>query len=160
MAWLPLLLGVCAVMAAGVAGYARRRLIVVVVEGRSMEPTLHDGDRLLVRRCRLNGIRRGDVVILDPPGARPGADGVWRKPVSGRQVKRVAALPGQPVPAGVGSASPVVPAGSVVVLSDNAGVGVDSRVWGPYPAGGVLGVVVRRIAPAHQDTTEVSRCRT
>jgi signal peptidase I len=145
MDWLLLLLGACAVLTAGVAGYARRRLIVVVVEGRSMEPTLYEGDRLLVRRCRLRGIRRGDVVILHPPSARLAADGVWRTPVAGRQVKRVAALPGQPVPAGVWSASPVVPADSVVVLSDNAEVGVDSRTWGPYPAGGVLGVVMRRM---------------
>jgi signal peptidase I len=41
------------VASAGAVGYARRLLLVVNVDGRSMEPTLHEGDRLLVRRRSL-----------------------------------------------------------------------------------------------------------
>ncbi|MFZ5424677.1 MAG: signal peptidase I [Patescibacteria group bacterium] len=41
-----------------------------VVFGASMEPTLKTGDRILVERVtkRFNGLQRGDVVVLHPPG--------------------------------------------------------------------------------------------
>jgi signal peptidase I len=147
---LVLLLGLAAGAVAGAVGCVRRRLIVVTVAGHSMEPTVHHGDRVLVRRCHPRGLRCGDVVVLDPPDTRLRVGGIWREPVTGRQVKRVAALPGQPVPIGVASPSSVVPVDTVVVLSDNAVVGVDSRVWGPYPARGVVGVVLRRVATSRR----------
>ncbi len=116
-----------------------------------MEPTLHHGDRLLVRRCAAHRLRPGDVVVLEPPDVRLGGGDRWYGPTTGSQVKRVVAGPGQPVPAGVRCVSTTVPAGTVVVFSDNAGVGVDSRAWGPYPARGVVGVVVRRLSPSGGD---------
>ena len=60
------------------------------------------------------------------------------------QVKRLVGLPGQPVPPQMRAAvkSDRVPAETVLVLSDNLRQGLDSRVWGPYPAGGVVGVVL------------------
>ncbi|GAB3804101.1 S26 family signal peptidase [Micromonospora zhanjiangensis] len=42
--------------------WARRRLLRVAVVGRSMEPTLRSGDRVLARRVPLAGLRHGDVV--------------------------------------------------------------------------------------------------
>lgn len=45
----------------------RRRLFFVVVAGASMEPNLHDGERLLARRTTIARVRRGDVVILERP---------------------------------------------------------------------------------------------
>lgn len=54
-------------LGAGAALWARRRLVVVTVEGRSMEPTFEDGDRVLVRRRSLADVRNGDVVVLEPP---------------------------------------------------------------------------------------------
>jgi signal peptidase I len=142
-----LVLIAAAIASAGVLGYARRRLLVVSVDGQSMEPTLYEGDRLLVRRRGLRHLRRGDMVILRPPHLYPRevGDGRWREAAGGTHVKRVAALPGHPMPSGVAHPSPVVPAESVVVLSDNAARGVDSRHWGPYPADGLVGVVVRRM---------------
>src|SRR5687767_16006642 len=47
----------------------RRRLLVVTVIGVSMEPTYSSGDRLLVRRSRLKGIRTGQIVGVQVSGA-------------------------------------------------------------------------------------------
>lgn len=65
-----------AAVAAGVlAGAAatvlllRRSFELVVVHGGSMEPTLRDGDRVLVRRTTV--FHRGDVVVVPvPEGSR------------------------------------------------------------------------------------------
>lgn len=144
--WWLAAVGAVVAVACGV-GYGRLRLLVVTVEGRSMEPTLYAGDRLLVRRGGLGSLRRGDLVVLHPPDVRAhvAEAGHWQEPTGGTHVKRVEALPGHPMPSGVGDPSSVVPAGTVVVLSDNAELGLDSRQWGPYPAGGLVGVVVRRM---------------
>jgi hypothetical protein len=52
--------------------------------------------------------------------------------------------PGDRLPDGVPSPdeSGVVPANTVVVLSDNP-IGVDSRTWGPYPADGMVGTTIK-----------------
>lgn len=41
-----------------------------VVSGASMEPTLYDGERILVEKVskRFNGFSRGDVIVFHPPG--------------------------------------------------------------------------------------------
>ncbi|MQY08407.1 S26 family signal peptidase [Actinomadura macrotermitis] len=129
-------------LAAGAAlAAARRRLVVVTVGGPSMEPTYVSGDRVLVLRRR--SVRRGDVVVLAGPHDPP-AGGLattrWF-------VKRVAALPGDPVPERVRPAvpDPLVPPGKVVVLGDGAR-SADSRQWGYFPLDGVLGVAVRRLS--------------
>lgn len=41
---------------------------VVVVNGPSMMPALSDGDRVLVRRTRCHGLRRGDIALADLTG--------------------------------------------------------------------------------------------
>lgn len=132
-----------AVAGVGVAvAAARRTLLVVNVSGASMEPTLHDGDRILVRRRRADQVRRGEITVLAAPAAATSPQwqcGTWH-------VKRVAALAGDPVPAGVpmsGSADRVPP-GSVVALGDNHQSG-DSRTWGPYAASGVVGTYLLRL---------------
>lgn len=104
--------------AAGVVLLARFRPRRVVVEGRSMEPTLAPGDRLLVVRAR--PVRAGDVVAV-------------RDPLQGGRllVKRVGAVLGD----------------EVVVRGDNEAASTDSREFGPVPAGAVLGRVVRCYAP-------------
>ncbi|BEL05297.1 S26 family signal peptidase [Actinoplanes sichuanensis] len=122
---------------AGVVGclgvLLRRRLLLVTVEGVSMEPTYRPGDRLLVRRTGLAGVRRGAAVVFAAP---PGTDLRF-------MVKRAAALPGDPVPAGIPVADTVVPAGHLVILGDNSARSADSRTMGFLPAGDVVGVVVR-----------------
>lgn len=64
-------------------------LALVVVRGRSMEPTLRDGDRLLVRAVTggaADGAAPGRLVVVRLPGGRPlavkrllrsGPDGWW-----------------------------------------------------------------------------------
>lgn len=117
---------------------ARRRLVAVTVVGESMAPTLHAGDRVLVARTSLRGVRRRQVVVFAHPGGAVD-DPPWL-------VKRVVALPGDVVPESVpGLAGDRVPAGRFVVLGDNAAKSLDSRRVGHLPADALLGVVLRRL---------------
>ncbi|MEU6427172.1 S26 family signal peptidase [Microbispora sp. NPDC046973] len=133
-----------------VAGLAllllRRRLAVVVVSGVSMEPAFHASDRLLVRRAGLSRLAVGDIVVF----ARPRRyDGEELLPVEDRwMVKRVAALPGDPVPDAVlpAVAEQRVAEGRLVVLGDNPAASYDSRQFGFLPADLLLGVVLRRMS--------------
>lgn len=88
-----------------------------IVRGRSMEPTLRDGDRLLVRYGATP--RAGQVVIVRLPGrsvvsvkrlVHPDGDGWW-------------------------------------VERDNPVEGVDSWLVGAVPAGDLLGVAIARVWP-------------
>lgn len=146
------LVGLCCLGAAWAV--LRRSVIRVTVLGASMEPTYHDGDRLLARRGQ--PLLPGQAVVVEQP--RP--DGRWpRPPVSWRDgpaevrkrtwmIKRVAALPGDPVPpnefpALSGATADRVPPGALLVLGDNREFSVDSRVMGFLPVERVLGVVHR-----------------
>jgi signal peptidase I len=119
----------------------RRTLLVVEVSGSSMEPTFAGGARLLA--VRGIGVRCGQVAVLAhqdrarPPGA------------SAYLVKRIAALPGDPLPPNVRAVVgvDVVPPGQCVVLGDNAD-SVDSRVWGFVPRSDIVGRVVRVLSTA------------
>ena len=122
----------------GALAWVRRNLVLVTVRGLSMAPTLRDGERVLVMRRAANQLKLGDVVVLAPP--EDPDNGLLRG--FGHHLKRVAALPGDATPAGIpGSGGDRVPRGHLIVLSDNP-IGIDSRNWGPYPATGVIGVVI------------------
>jgi signal peptidase I len=116
----------------------RRWLIVVDIHGTSMEPTYGGGSRLLAVRSAAT--RRGQVVVLRhrrlaaPPEA------------SAYLIKRLAALPGDPVPASVRPTVGVeiVPEGQCVALGDNKD-SVDSRSWGFVPLSDIVGRVVRAL---------------
>ncbi len=147
----PLIAGVLGILAgAALAGWLLvRHTVVVTVSGRSMEPTLRHGDRLLAVRIRSGAgeeqrLRVGDLVVLvDPDAVR--ADGTTGR----RLVKRVAALAGASVPvaaAGVVEAGQLVPRGHLMVLGDNPDVSYDSRRAGFIPADRVLGRIVRPLA--------------
>jgi signal peptidase I len=142
----------------------RRQLVVVSVEGRSMLPTFQPGDRLLVRRGAVGRrLRAGTVAVLrEPfpfPFPRPGAAysavpgsgfraATARPPGKKLMIKRVAALPGEPVPESVREAVgevSVVPRDMVVLLADNP-AGTDSRYWGLVPLSYVVGSVVSRLS--------------
>jgi signal peptidase I len=128
----------CGAVAIGTAGWwVRRRLVLVAVTGRSMEPTLWPGDRVLVRRVAGRSVRPGHLAVLRWPVR---AD---EPPVPGRDwmVKRVVAVAGDPVP---GRAGQRVPPGSLVVLGDNPAVSHDSRQLGYLDDDLLLGVVVHR----------------
>jgi len=119
----------------------RRTLVVVEISGSSMEPTYPGGARLLA--VRATRPRRGQVVVLEHQG--PGA--ADRPPgASAYLVKRIAAMPGDPVPASVRPVVGVdaVPAGRCVVLGDNPD-SVDSRLWGFVPLADVVARVVRTL---------------
>ncbi|MFT6078274.1 MAG: signal peptidase I [Planctomycetota bacterium] len=114
---------------------------VSIVRGNSMEPALHDGDRLVVDRVTYNlaNVGRGDVVVLRYP-RNPDVD----------FVKRVVGVPGDHIAmrAGVlfvnGAVSDdygcipdrenlnelTVPAREFFVLGDNRPISCDSREFG------------------------------
>ncbi|WP_163507143.1 signal peptidase I [Fodinicola acaciae] len=127
--------------AAGAALWARRQLVLVTVEGTSMTPTLRHGDRVLVRRRGPERVRHGDIVVLEPPVTLTSPDDKTRW-----NVKRVVAMPGDPVtPGDVPAGGPdVVPPGKLVVRGDGQ-VSSDSRTWGFYAADALLGVVIRQV---------------
>jgi hypothetical protein len=102
------------------------RVGFAVVRGRSMEPTLRAGDRLLVRYAARPRAGRLAVVRLpaDPGGAA--------RPVA---VKRLARSPEG------------LPGGSWWVERDNPAYGVDSWLVGAIGADDVLGLVLGRCWP-------------
>jgi signal peptidase I len=143
----------------------RGRIVIVSVAGQSMEPTLAAGDRVLVRRTRLRSVRAGQIVVIEEPGithndrtgAPPSHDAgrSWTGDPPRRDlgrswmIKRVAAVPGDPVPAELAAATgpalagqAQVPAGKFVVLGDNPEMSMDSRYLGYVPGDRLLGVVV------------------
>ncbi len=133
----------------------------VRVSGVSMQPTLVQGDRLLVDTwsARAHDWRRGDVVVVEHELAGLGPTLLVKRVVGvgGDTVALedgVLEVNGSPVgeayadPAAIDSVffGPVtVPAGSVFLMGDNRLESVDSRDFGAVPAdeveGRVLGVV-------------------
>ncbi|MEV4299748.1 S26 family signal peptidase [Microbispora rosea] len=131
------LLFLAPLVAAGLAAALRWGALMVTVRGASMEPAYYDGDRLLALRFRR--LRRGRTVVfrapatwpVGPPGAGP------------YLVKRVVAVPGDPVPEGMRGVTTAVrvPGGHVVVYGDSTR-SADSRTWGFLPVAALTGVVV------------------
>jgi signal peptidase I len=127
------------------------------VVGNSMEPTLHNGDLLLV--CRFCQPKVGDIVVVrNAPPIQQISERLWADfnvPPEhfGIYIKRVAAVAGQPVPTyssaiwksrrlpvalsliGTHLAiNPgILPSGSVWLLGDNTLNSIDSRFWGTVP---------------------------
>ncbi len=134
----------------------------VRVEGESMTPTLTDGESVLMVRPVFpwNRLQRGDVVVLNPPGSPNPGD--WF-------IKRVAGMPGEEIVLRGGRVyvddlllpMPSIPAGpsagarrewwngpdEYFVLGDNPADSRDSRVFGPVPAGRIIGRVWLRCWP-------------
>jgi signal peptidase I len=149
--------------AGAVARLIRRRLVVVKVDGSSMEPTYRQGDRVLVRQRPPAAVRPGDVIMVAPElGTEPLAD---EQPVEalaqptapptrrgGRLwlIKRVVAVAGDPTPPGLGpalaaAAGVPVPAGHLIVLGDNPGHSYDSRHEGFVAMDRIRGVAIGRL---------------
>lgn len=141
-----IMLAILTVMAAGLC-WARCRLVRVQVAGQSMQPTLNDGDVVLVRRARRHRPRPGQIVVAEVPPAPHRWDLLLpaSRQVAGRSwmVKRVTALAGRQVPAPMepGPAGYGLPPDTVFLMGDNP-ASRDSRHFGPCPADRLLGVVV------------------
>lgn len=123
------------------------------VEGASMEPNFHTGERVLVNRLAYRGFRepqRGDVIVFH----------AWHSAGEEDYIKRVVGLPGDVVEIRDGTVflngSPfdepyldqttqsalgptVVPEGAYFVLGDNRGNSSDSRLFGPLPLDKIVG---------------------
>lgn len=120
----------------------------ITVDGPSMYPTLHDGDRVYVVKYRFGSTpERGDIVSVDGPAVDP-------EPL----IKRVFAVGGDTITCEDGylvvegqepySSSHcigpwpdemVVPADTIFVVGDNEGNSTDSRMFGPLPVENVSG---------------------
>lgn len=129
--------GVLAVVASALL-VLRRCLLLVTVVGPSMEPAYRDGDRVLALRWRR--VRRGAVVVV----MQPSSDAML--------IKRVFAVPGDPVPrenfpALADRPESEVPADSLVLRGDNAECSRDSAHLGYFPIHRIRAFVVHRFAP-------------
>jgi signal peptidase I len=132
-----------------------------LVRGYSMEPTLHQEERLLVEKLsyRFHAPQRGDIVVLK----------VVQEPIP--LVKRVIGLPGETVEIRQGKVyvngqhldepylqqapygnmpARQVPAGSVFVLGDNRNNSNDSRYFGVVPLDDIVGKAWLRYWPLDQ----------
>ncbi|MEN3539172.1 S26 family signal peptidase [Microbispora sp. ZYX-F-249] len=173
----PLLLVILPLAAVAAAMvWARRSLLAADVLGTSMHPTYRSGDKVLVRRLPGDRVRPGDIVVADIavvaedgptllPGrtvreehreprlrlADMGGRSAWppgAEDTVSRIVKRVAAVPGDPVPDSVPrrAGETLVPAGCLVLLGDNPDESVDSRHFGYVPANSMVGKVIRTLS--------------
>jgi signal peptidase I len=149
MRLLPLAAAAAAIPAVVAAARLRRTLVAVRVVGISMQPTLLEGDRVLVRRTTADAVCRGQLVVFAQPQPRPGPPSPGHPPWL---IKRVVALPGDPTPRNllpgpeIGAES-VVPPGKLVVIGDNRDRSFDSRRIGYVDGDSLLGVVLRRMTP-------------
>lgn len=135
------------------------------VEGRSMDDSLHNGQRLLVDKLtiRLDPYHRGDIVVLHAPGNAESAT---------PYIKRVIGVAGDRVEIRDGSvwvnsteldepyvragaltrpttdvASWDVGSGKVLVMGDNRGKSEDSRMFGTVAVDEIIGRAVIRFWP-------------
>jgi signal peptidase I len=133
-----------------------------LVLGQSMEPNLHQDQRLIMEKVgyHWHGPRRGDIVVLRDPTGGP-------IPL----IKRVVGLPGERVSLAGGRVyidgdalnetylhrqtagdgrSWVVPPLQVFVLGDNRENSKDSRYFGPVPIDTIIGHAIFRYWPLGQ----------
>lgn len=135
----------------GLALFVWANFQLIEVRGDSMEPVLHNGERLLVSRAYwlVGPVKRNDIVVI-------------RRPSDGEVlIKRVRGLGGDAIdwferPVNVAVSGPYqVPQGMVYVLGDNIPNSQDSRYYGPLPLQTVIGKVVW--APKNQRALAAGR---
>lgn len=119
--------------------YALKNFHVVQVSGESMEPTLKDGQRVLMSKAYwlVGPIQRNDIVVFQNPHGGP--------PL----IKRVVGLPGDvidfeivPTSWSLARGEYRVPEGLLYAVGDNRPVSEDSRTLGPFEPATARGKVV------------------
>jgi signal peptidase I len=135
----------------------------IKINGKSMSPTLEDGDRVIISKINIrNSIRRFDIVVMHNPRQK-------KKPL----VKRVIALPGESIELKNGRVyinrkllqqhfikSPgalltdplkgeplILKSGQFFVMGDNRNFSKDSRVFGAVPVQLIYGKATFRYWP-------------
>lgn len=124
---------------------------VTVVRGASMEPTLHDNERLIANKIsyRFETPERGEIIIFRPP-----------LEIKRNYIKRIIGVPGDKIEITKGKIylndkkleepyvknrsyenmpPTIVPDNSFFVLGDNRPNSSDSRYWGFVPRKNVVG---------------------
>lgn len=113
----------------------------VIVDGRSMLPSLTPGERVIVSDAYwlVGPVRDGDIVVVKDPGS------------AGFIIKRVFRLAGEKVPVDkwpdfhhLEDGEYSVPEDNIYVLGDNLQQSEDSRRFGPIPQKNIVGKVVIR----------------
>ena len=137
-----------------------------VIPSKSMNPTLHVGDRILVNKLSVEfgSINVGDVIVFKaPPSEHCNDEGIVDL------VKRVIGLPGQLLTSkgntiyvngkalkepwtyfptiGTPIGHVTVPQGRYFVMGDNRADSCDSRFWGTVPRSDIIGKVFLRVWP-------------
>jgi signal peptidase I len=129
------------------------------VQSISMEPTLHEGQYLIVSKIAywFHGPERGDIIVLDPPNGRSEIP----------YIKRVIGLPGEKVDVHDGrvwvngialnepyisgppsyNESRVLGNDEYLVLGDNRNNSSDSHIWGMLPRDNIIGKAIFRYWP-------------
>jgi signal peptidase I len=135
-------------------------LTAVVIEGRSMSPTLVEGERFILDRwsCHFRNLERGDLVVIKDPGHKDYA------------VKRIVGLPGESLflkdgavllngkrlletylPTGTKTFSPdrkdrliLVGKNQYFVMGDNRANSEDSRFYGAVSRERILGTLFKQ----------------
>ncbi|MDO8886156.1 signal peptidase I [Candidatus Oleimmundimicrobium sp.] len=131
------------------------RLFIVeafTIQQHSMDPTLHDSDRVLVSKFiyRLSDIEDGDIIILKSPMNK--TDFVKRVVATEGQTieikEGVLVIDGKPVEESyiknhdLSGLEPIeIPQDYVFVAGDNRPNSYDSRIFGPIPEDDVVGKV-------------------
>ena len=139
------------------------------IPSASMEPTLQEGDRVLVNKLSydLHDVHRGDVIVFERPD-EPG-DAATPEDQIHDLIKRVIALPGDVIEAHDGTlfvndkrvdepylapgtttdhlGRQEVPKGKLFVMGDNRGNSHDSRDFGPIDESSIVGRAFVRFFP-------------
>ena len=138
-------------IAVGVFFVLRATVQSFIVVGSSMEPTLDDGDRIIVNKMvyHLRDPKAGEVIVFHPPTGR-----------TVDFIKRIIAGPGDTIevkdgrvwvngvalnepyimsPPGYNLKEEQIPPGQYFVLGDNRNNSNDSHSWGTVPRENIIG---------------------
>ena len=123
----------------GVSVFFYYNFKTIEVQGNSMEPTLHEGQRLLISSAYwlVGEIKVNDIVVIQ---------NTFEDDVIIKRVYKMAGgtvdLASVPENWDITQGKYVVPEGTIYVLGDNGKVSLDSRHYGPFNRRDVIGKVV------------------